>query len=160
LLFGIGLAPMIYTLDPTRLPHRQDLYLLIVILGGLTVILARRFWLAATYLLSFIAISTIWSTWTGENFAYSVFRIFGPLNLVFCFHMISDPVTSPESRGAQIRLGLALATVDMIFREFYIYHSTLLAMISIAAIRGAWTNWQFAALTHLGSASPTKARDI
>jgi hypothetical protein len=48
----------------------------------------------------------------------------------------------------------------MIFREFYIYHSTLLAMISIAAIRGAWTNWQFAALTHLGSASPTKARDI
>jgi len=159
LLFGIGLAPMIYTLDPTRLPHRQDLYLLIVSLGGLTVILARRFWLAATYLLGFVALSAIWSGLMGENFWYSIFRVLGPLNLVFCFHMISDPVTSPDDRGAQIRLGLALATVDMILREFYIYHSTLLAMISIAALRGVWSNWHFAAAAQLGSTAPTKASE-
>jgi Na+-translocating ferredoxin:NAD+ oxidoreductase RnfD subunit len=143
LLCGIGVTPMIYTLDPTRLPHRQDLYLLIVALGSLTVVLAKRYWLAASYLGSFVILSALWATWTGENLSYSIFRVLGPLNLVFCFHMISDPVTSPEKRNDQLRLGVALACVDVILRELYIYHSTLLAMISIAALRGTWTNWRF-----------------
>jgi hypothetical protein len=70
------------------------------------------------------------------SLGFRAYRILAPMNLVFCFHMISDPMTSPRKHSEQIQVGIALALTDLILREFKVYHSTLVAMLLIAGWRG------------------------
>ena len=137
IILSIGIAPNFYLFDPTRIPVRQDFFLLVILMGSISTIMARRWRLSLSYLLSFIIGSLILSLIIDPASAsFRMYRVIGPMNLIFCFHMISDPVTSPHRPRDQILVGISLGMIDLILRELRIYHSTLVAMLLIAGWRG------------------------
>lgn len=137
IIFAIGIAPDLYLFDPTRIPVRQDFFLLVIVLGFTATIMADRWRLTLSYLASFIVASLLLSlVIEPTSLWFRVYRIFAPMNLVFCFHMISDPVTSPQKHRDQIWVGIAIGLTDLFLRELRIYHSTLISMLLIAGWRG------------------------
>jgi Na+-translocating ferredoxin:NAD+ oxidoreductase RnfD subunit len=139
IIVGIAMAPEHFLFDATRVPVRQDFFVLVLALGSLATIFADRWRLSFCYLFSFVAFSaTLALALDPSTLGFRIYRILAPMNLVFCFHMISDPMTSPKQPWNQVATGLALGFMDFMMREFKIYHSTLVAMVLLAGFRGSF----------------------
>jgi Na+-translocating ferredoxin:NAD+ oxidoreductase RnfD subunit len=56
----------------------------------------------------------------------------GPGLLLFSFHMISDPGTTPRTRPLRFAFGIAVAAIDSVFRYHEIPSSPLFALLITA----------------------------
>lgn len=65
-----------------------------------------------------------------------------PAFFLFTFFMITDPATSPASPKAQLKLGVLLAVVDLIFHIRQSYFTFFYAAFSIATARLLWLHLQ------------------
>lgn len=58
-----------------------------------------------------------------------------PPFFLFTFFMITDPATSPTDKKDQIRVGIALALVDLLYHVFRSYHTFFYAAFTVATYR-------------------------
>ncbi|HEY7307570.1 MAG TPA: hypothetical protein VH601_25830 [Bryobacteraceae bacterium] len=90
--------------------------LIVWVLGALIVYRVKRFHITATYVISFVALSFIRTTFTGHPFLAEVAPITGPMYQLFIFFMITDPKTTVKPRWAQCLVVFLVAVVEMILR--------------------------------------------
>jgi Na+-translocating ferredoxin:NAD+ oxidoreductase RnfD subunit len=67
-----------------------------------------------------------------------------PSFLLFSFFMITDPRTSPSDRKEQVRVGIALALIDLLFHIRRSYYTFFYAAFTLATIRLVWNHWKAA----------------
>ena len=58
--------------------------------------------------------------------------------LLFVFYMISDPMTSPKGRRAQVLMGLALVVVDLFYHTIQSLYTFFFAAFTVASARFLW----------------------
>src|SRR5258706_10302420 len=70
----------------------------------------------------------------------------GPAFLLFSFHMISDPSTTPRSTRGGIAFGLAVAMLDAGFRLLRIPNGSFYALFTVCAFNPWIRSWEAGAL--------------
>lgn len=61
--------------------------------------------------------------------------ITSPPFFLFTFFMITDPATSPVEKKDQVRIGIALALVDLLYHVFRSYHTFFYAAFTVTSVR-------------------------
>lgn len=110
-------------------------FLLVMICTGLTLsIVAKRWVLSLSYLISFLVVSGIFSVVKNLPLAFMPGTLLGLPALLFSFHMITDPMTSPNSRRGQFFMGALIAVLDLAFRANKVLYAPFLAVAMITAL--------------------------
>ena len=65
-----------------------------------------------------------------------------PSFFIFTFFMITDPVTSPSAKKDQIRVGIAIALVDLLFHIGQSYYTFFYAGFTVSGLRFLWLHLQ------------------
>jgi hypothetical protein len=90
--------------------------IVIWVLGSIIVWRARRFHITATYVASFIALSFLRASITGDPWQAEISPITGPMYQLFIFFMITDPKTTVRSRTGQCVVAFSVALVEFFMR--------------------------------------------
>lgn len=138
-LITIALLPSVATATSWSQPIW--FYGLILFLGNATSFVSRRWILSWAYLFGFIFSSVIahyaFSLSGESNLGLSVLFwpsvLFTPGTLIWAFHVITDPATSPSSGRGQIIFGLSVGALDFFLRGFM--HFLLSDFISYAFVQ-------------------------
>lgn len=109
---------------------------LIFISGSITVVLADRWILSGAYLVFFFFGAYARQMATGVDYTFFWMPIFGAGMLIYLFHMISDPVTTPKSVKGQIIFGALVASLDHFLRHQGVFYSVLISLAVVSALRG------------------------
>ncbi len=119
------------------------LQILILSLGTLTAFLNRRWILSFSYLGGFaVASVACWLATTllgnpgGVSALFWPSLLATPASLIFTFHVITDPVTSPGSRRGQLLFGASIGITDAILRV--LGHVLVADLISYCAVQLVW----------------------
>jgi Na+-transporting NADH:ubiquinone oxidoreductase subunit NqrB len=95
---------------------------LLACLGGLVVNRAARADVTAAFLATYAGILLGRSAWLGEPMAIPLHRLQNGALLIFAFFMISDPRTTPDSRGGRI-LFAALVALGGAYVQFRLFRT-------------------------------------
>ena len=111
-------------------------YLLAYSLGLFVAFLANRHIISITYfaVLSLLSYSYGFMT-NSENTLKVVGPIFGFSIIVFAFHMITDPSTSPQKHSRQFLMGTAIASIDFLMRRLEQPYAPFIALMLVSASR-------------------------
>ncbi len=114
--------------------------LTILILGSIVVKAAGTFLISISYIVSHILFSSL-IYYFGMNFNLDYFEIRNSLflniallsfgNLLFIFHVISDPLTSPKTKSNHVLFGSFIAILDVALKYLDIVNSSIIAYMAI-----------------------------
>ena len=100
-----------------------------------------RGWLIASFLVTYV-LQTALRAWLMRAHLPPEMLFLGTLSapsfFLFTFFMLTDPRTSPATRGAQIGLGVAIALVDLVLHRFGSVFTYFYGAFIVAAARFAW----------------------
>lgn len=103
--------------------------LVVILVGGITVILARSWMIVLSYEIAFVLVSLVYN---GLAARYQLLASWEPArvgpwfwavtqlsigSMIFAFAVISDPRTAPRRRLHQLFFGLTIALLDFFFRK-------------------------------------------
>lgn len=110
--------------------------LLLMGLIGMTVAtLAKRIVLSCSYIFSFLILSLIYSLASGLPLFFIPGSLLGISTLLFAFHMLTDPMTSPSDLKLQMRNGVLIASVHLfLYANSVLYAQLLAALIVVSTI--------------------------
>ena len=122
------------------------LNLWVLICGAIVVALADRWRVTLGYVLSIFALSPlIWLLGSlglggpGQTMPmYWAGSILGVGGLIYSFHMVTDPMTTPKSSGGQWIYGASVALLQMVLTWFRILYAPWIALLLVCAIRHWW----------------------
>jgi Na+-translocating ferredoxin:NAD+ oxidoreductase RnfD subunit len=134
LLICICLFPNTLILNSKQFIDSYWLLGLILGLGAAIVILSDRYLISLSYIAGFAVASYIRSLVSPEAFVFFFYPFLNPMNLIFIFHMISDPATTPSTRREQLILGFIIALIDHLLRHFWVFYSPLIALLLVRSI--------------------------
>ena len=95
---------------------------LVTLLGGLVVNRSARSDVTYAFLLAWAAVLFGRALWLGQPMAIPLHQFQSGTLLIFAFHMISDPKTSPDTRAGRI-LFAALVALGAGFVQFVLYRT-------------------------------------
>ncbi len=102
-------------------------------LGIINVIYSRQHLVSLSFFIGFLIFAAFrWLSGTYWLLAFG--PCLGPGFLLFTFHMISDPATTPHARGPQVIFGLLAALIDAVLRHHMIPHGTFLALFLLNSL--------------------------
>ena len=104
---------------------------IIWILGAVIVWRAGRAHISATYVASFLLLSLVSSTVTGNTWLATVAPITGPMYQLFIFFMVTDPKTTVRSKTGQCVVVFFVALVEMILRLNEIVYAPFYALFLV-----------------------------
>jgi Na+-transporting NADH:ubiquinone oxidoreductase subunit NqrB len=124
---NIGLVAMLLVADgvwvsPGQWGNVAFFALLMACLGGLVAHRALRSDVALAFIASYAALLIGRSLYLGEPMAIPLHRLQGGALLLFTFFMISDPKTTPDSRGARVLFG-ALVALGAWYVQFRLFRT-------------------------------------
>ena len=131
LLISICLFPNTLILNSKQFIDSYWLLGLILGLGAAIVILADRYIISLSYIAGFALASYLRTFVSAESFVFFFYPFLNPMNLIFIFHMISDPATTPNTLREQIILGFAIALIDHLLRHYWFFYSPLIALLLV-----------------------------
>lgn len=142
----ILLFPSIYTY--TSWSQNPGLQLTILILGLFTAYKNNSLRISMGYWFGFILFALI-ATYFQKNFGGSnernltylfwISTLSNPSNLIFTFHVITDPSTSPKSFYGKLIFGFSIGTLDVLLRAFP--NLLISDLISYSLVQGIyWLN--------------------
>jgi Na+-translocating ferredoxin:NAD+ oxidoreductase RnfD subunit len=136
--FGIVVGLLAFSRDMTVVPGRWGGsvagFSLIAALGAFVAYRARRLDLCVTYVLTFAAGVVVRTALRGGHFLSpgGLVTVGGPMVTasfqLFTFFMISDPMTTPETRRARILFAFILGVADSTLRFLRVEHSPFFAL--------------------------------
>jgi len=104
-------------------------------LGVLVAIKSNRIVLSATYVASFLAGAAAMQAFGLGSFALALAVASGAAFQLFTFFMITDPMTTPRDRRAQVVYAVALAALEHGFRFMAIKSAPFFALFLLSGIR-------------------------
>ncbi|MDB4893316.1 MAG: hypothetical protein JWL61_5171, partial [Gemmatimonadetes bacterium] len=100
-----------------------------------------RGWLIASFLITY-TLQTALRAWLMRAHLPPEMLFLGTLTappfFLFTFFMLTDPRTSPSTRGAQIGVGIAIALVDLVLHRFASVFTFFYAAFIVACVRFVW----------------------
>lgn len=118
--FGIlcmaALGEGLYRESVANIPDPGHWLWWVVPIGTATVILARRYLISYSYLAGFLIFRFLFAPFFAADYLIHVSSLLGIFSMVFVFHMISDPKTTPSAPRSQIFFGLCVALADVLVR--------------------------------------------
>lgn len=109
--------------------------LLVAAMGIVIAYLAQRWWVSLSYFLSFVLFSTI----RGLIFNISPFFLAGTVigipSMIYLFHMVTDPATSPRSTKYQIVYGASVGLIDVFLRYKEVLYAPVIALAIVTAVQ-------------------------
>ncbi|MBN8550698.1 MAG: RnfABCDGE type electron transport complex subunit D [Deltaproteobacteria bacterium] len=127
------LAPNIATGMPALFGGYLAPSIVFFCLGVVTVLYARQSLISFSWLAGFLVFAFVRASLAGKSFLLMAMPILGPAFLLFTFHMISDPATSPRSKRHKIMYGIVIAALDAIFRYKQIPYGNFYALFLVSA---------------------------
>jgi Na+-translocating ferredoxin:NAD+ oxidoreductase RnfD subunit len=97
-------------------------------LGAVIVWRAGRAHISATYVASFLLLSFVSSSITGNTWLATVAPITGPMYQLFIFFMITDPKTTVRSKPGQMFVVFLVAVMEMILRLNEVVYAPFFAL--------------------------------
>lgn len=110
----------------------------VVALGCLVVWRAKRWDLAAAYWATFLAGAWVRSLATGAGLAVLTAPMTGAAFQLFTFFMITDPMTTPETRRGRILFAVALGALDNLLRWQQVSFAPFYALFVLTAFMPLW----------------------
>lgn len=108
-------------------------------LGLVISVIANRWVVSVSYVLTFLGGCLLRSMWLGQNLTFISYVIWGPAFQLFTFFMVTDPKTSPRARWAQALFGVSVGVMDNYFRYHENKQASVMALfftcIGFTAIR-------------------------
>lgn len=104
------------------------------LLGVFTVIYAGQALVSFSWLGSFMLFCFLRAQLGQGEFFMNGLIILAPSFLLFTFHMISDPETTPQSSWLKVFFGFSIAAIDAIFRLLEIPYGNFYALFFVSAL--------------------------
>ena len=143
--FGVVCLLLICPLQATGVPALFAGYLhpslVFFAAGVVTVIIARQTLISFSWIAGFILFAFIRSSFTDVSFLVNLLPILGPSFLLFSFHMISDPATTPKKPSAKIAFAIAVAALDAVFRYKEIPYGNFYALFICGGFMPLFNPW-------------------
>lgn len=112
--------------------------LAVMALGCVVVWRAKRLDLAVAYWLSFLGGAYVRSLYTGAAMGVLLTPMKGAAFQLFTFFMITDPMTTPESRRGRLLFALTLGALDNYLRFKQVSFAPLYALFALSAFVPLW----------------------
>lgn len=134
--FGVIAATFIFPYLAGSLADQWDghLYLIatMIVFGMTTTVLSKQYWITASYVVSFALLSLLRSwVFSDSSALLTIASVLGPASLLFCFHMITDPQTTPKTIFNKILFGSSVAIFDIILRTYKIVFAQFIALSAV-----------------------------
>lgn len=134
--FGVSCMLLMLPEQAASMPHLFAGYLvpsvIFFALGLFTILWAKQSEISVSWILGFILFGFLRAELSGIPVDRVLTPLLGPGILLFSFHMISDPATTPRTRPFRLAFGLAVAAIDAVFRFYEIPSSPLFALLIVA----------------------------
>lgn len=108
--------------------------LVAVILGLLACSFANRLVVALSYITSFILLAVTRSYLNNDPILFNVGPLLGMSGIIFQFHMITDPQTTPSEYKYQVIFGFCVAMLDVYLRSELILFSQFISLSVVCAL--------------------------
>lgn len=135
--FGVVCALMLLPQYTTGMPALFGGYVLpslvFFALGSFTVVYAHQVVVSFSWLIGFFVFAGVRAAITGASFLITALPVLSPTFLLFTFHMISDPATSPKTRNYRIAYGIIIAAMDALFRLYQIPYGNFYSLFIVTA---------------------------
>jgi len=103
---------------------------------------AKRLPLALSYMGVLLSLTLLRSMFSELSVFYLLGPTLGTAGVIFAFHMITDPKTTPSSYKQQIVMGTVVALLDCLLRCFEVFYAPFIAL---AVVSGLYNIWIYAA---------------
>ncbi len=103
-------------------------------LGLALVLYARQAQVSLSWLSGFAAFATIRAVLKGAKLLVVLAPILSPGILLFTFHMISDPATTPRTRRMRLAFGFSVAALDAAMRLLAIPNSPIYSLFAVSML--------------------------
>ncbi|MFN7972514.1 MAG: hypothetical protein U0166_09225 [Acidobacteriota bacterium] len=107
--------------------------LVIWVLGSIIITRAGRIHISATYVTSFLILSSARAAITGQPFLATIAPITGPMYQLFIFFMITDPKTTVSTRRGRCVVAFLIAVVEMVLRLLQIVYAPFYALFFVGS---------------------------
>lgn len=108
---------------------------------------AKRLLTALVYFIAFFLMSLIRSQVSDVSLYFLTGTLLGVPQVLFAFHMITDPMTSPQSKESQIYFGAAIGFLDAILRWNEVLNAPFLALLITCAMTPLMASQSYAGKT-------------
>lgn len=98
----------------------------------------NRTWLVGSFLLTYTAVTALRAQVMRHHLPFETLflgTLSSPSFMLFTFFMITDPATSPNDKREQVKVGVSLAIVDLIFHIFQSYYTFFFSALTVATTR-------------------------
>lgn len=129
------LRPDLATSVPTLFSSQFYFLFVLLWLGLIVAFVARQLSTALFWAAFFLAGAWIRTYWQGIPIAMTARFALSPAFLLFTFHMITDPATSPRTARGRLMYGGFIAAFDGLARALFIPNGNLVALFLWSAVR-------------------------
>ncbi|MBO8162751.1 MAG: RnfABCDGE type electron transport complex subunit D [Brevibacillus sp.] len=119
---------------PKQWTNAYDVMLVILCLGMFVCYMANRHYAAFSFLISFVLFGLVRHYVFGAPLFAALGPLLGASLQLFTFFMITDPKTSPGTRGGQIVYAVAIAMVDAALRVLQFAHPQFYAVFLVSLL--------------------------
>jgi Na+-translocating ferredoxin:NAD+ oxidoreductase RnfD subunit len=155
--FGVCVALLLAPQYVTGMPQLFSGYLapsiVFAILGLITVWYARQLEVSLSWLAGFALFALPRALLGGTPVLLALAPLAGPGLLLYTFHMISDPATTPRTRVPRIAYGFAVAAGDALFRQLEIPYGNFYALLVVCAFLPWIREWELTKAQNIPLAS-------
>jgi Na+-translocating ferredoxin:NAD+ oxidoreductase RnfD subunit len=144
--FGVVCVLMLAPTTATGMPALFGGYMIpsiiFFILGTITVLYARQAWVSFSWIAAFLIFAELRALLLGKKFFMMAMPLLSPSFLLFTFHMISDPATSPREKNHKIVYGVCIAAMDAAFRFYQIPYGNFYSLFFVTALMPWMRDWE------------------
>jgi len=112
----------------------QRLYLLMFLIGITISKINNKLTLSSTYFFTLISLRLAWALFYDLNLFFFLGFSSSASTLIFSYHMITDPKTSPVSAKGQFVFGFSIAILTFLLQTFEYPFATFMALCVVSAI--------------------------
>jgi enediyne biosynthesis protein E5 len=112
----------------------------LLMLGGIVAQRARRLDIGLVFLCAWLGLVALRVTWLGQPWAVWLHQFNNGALLLFCFFMISDPMTTPARRGARIGYAIVVALGAAAWQYLLFKPNGPVVALAVASVLVPWIN--------------------
>lgn len=138
--FGVLFIVIFFKEDIALAPGQwgvENIFILVAALMGLLAsAFASRLTIAFSYMFAFAILAAIKSYLYLDPILFTMGSLFGMSGIIFQFHMITDPQTTPDEFRYQVIFGVCVAVLDFYLRSTLVIFSQFISLSIICALYG------------------------
>lgn len=106
-----------------------------IVLGGTACTLAGRAPVGLAYIGTFLLLGLVRTVAFDGHILFYIGPLITMSGVIFQFHMITDPRTTPDNYKGQIIFGASVACLDVVLRTLQVLHAPFLALAIISSLQ-------------------------